>query len=1315
MVNLHEFHPYVSKFIGKDYEKIDSLKLYIGAFFQSREIENSQYTKYLLNLDIEEVKPFEEILEKLGYKASQNTNTSDISGGFVDVMAGVASLQLVKDITLELEKLGNSDLSELLKEVDAIKGLNNNKPKSWIDGLLSIYLSPKEIDNLNVILASNDGSNASESEIFNILKSVLEHIKFKKTESNYTEEVRQAVDNLLQRMEVLYDRLWNNSYIGIILPDGTIKYNKGTKYRGKEALLQSLSVYIQSLARAWYKEVDITDEKVAPEGVFLNLEYDLVPDLHIGYLTNRQEWLKNYKPTLKGKLLRQLSSVSKETYSDFVTQLYKTLTSCLFLVDVNNHTMQLRASYIKQQDELKEEMLEILKSNATNAQSCNILTTKISKGAIVSDILSLTCIYNMTAFEKEILFAHKLYTGTNPVDTKLTETVLGVKLDGSYAKTNLYEYRFISIIAGSRSGKGTLTMSLLASLLASGEGVIYLDNKPDIASLFWNMERSMKAKGKDVKFLAIDSSGQRSEFDKAVGERIIKDSDGNVVNIKNVPKGMNSQVLLPLRTYKALQLAMLLGRIRPKDVEMDKGNTFIFIDEATLLTQAIEKLYLALDAGLKAKKSNEQLANYCDKVITFISEVHQAFSDISLKQGEENLTFVTIGQSLDGVAPKDWRCTTAPTLPKIDAPKKNLFFSILGSTQFWLSGREQVNSKCYELTPEENTMADKTGSFIAHIGKPSSNKFSGTAGIYAYGGNQSGPAINTSNSTLFRSYFALVNNDYKKDLVESKVAEGFDSLSKLLSENKNNGFTFNFLNNVLNNDINNLTDGSFRNAMTELYNNDLVKGVGFEGLIESIVALKGLSEDSYIEGLNRGYNRFNRIFEKTQMKERFGYSCLEEYLYDCSPDSLFTNEEILNMYFGTYTPKAKVSGTIDIGISAEKEETSLESNDTKQPVNTTNNNDKTAESKQNTQTSQGTESATTFGDNDTYSEDNVSSAGDIRNKSRENVNTPIKNTNVKSVSESTKDTNVLSPFINTQKAPFQTTRQGIVTNLIDLNTMSNEILKSISKTYGGLEAVEVFRVNANGVFSINDAAFTPRFPESFYNGLPLALQQKVMNGSLVELFNFSNVYKFKNLQSFEIENAHLGHGRCRIELGIPRKKRYSWLFKKFGNLQYINVAGIEYSMNTPDTVDAESYSEKSAGLGSKLAGIFGLGRTVKGAKTSTPNPLSDSFTSDLWNSRPVRVLTGAFGWTMGIKAITLAATIFGPWGLLFGALAAAGAYKELKDEGSANKNNVRQSYSNPDYRGNGGNSNRGNQNRQQNKSNNSSNKGKNDKHNDYYN
>ena len=54
----------------------------------------------------------------------------------------------------------------------------------------------------------------------------------------------------------------------------------------------------------------------------------------------------------------------------------------------------------------------------------------------------------------------------------------------------------------------------------------------------------------------------------------------------------------------------------------------------------------------------------------------------------------------------------------------------------------------------------------------------------------------------------------------------------------------------------------------------------------------------------------------------------------------------------------------------------------------------------------------------------------------------------------------------------------------------------------------------------------------------------------------------------------------------------------------------------------------------------------------------------VWDSRPVRIITNAVGWTVGVQAVWMIAGLFGPWGLLFGAIAAANAYSTLKGSSS---------------------------------------------------
>lgn len=53
----------------------------------------------------------------------------------------------------------------------------------------------------------------------------------------------------------------------------------------------------------------------------------------------------------------------------------------------------------------------------------------------------------------------------------------------------LQNYFIHNIIAGSRSGKGVMTMNILANALAAGKPVFYLDRKPDMASMLYGLSK----------------------------------------------------------------------------------------------------------------------------------------------------------------------------------------------------------------------------------------------------------------------------------------------------------------------------------------------------------------------------------------------------------------------------------------------------------------------------------------------------------------------------------------------------------------------------------------------------------------------------------------------------------------------------------------------------------------------------------------------------------------------------------------------------------------------------------------------------------
>lgn len=59
----------------------------------------------------------------------------------------------------------------------------------------------------------------------------------------------------------------------------------------------------------------------------------------------------------------------------------------------------------------------------------------------------------------------------------------------SGSDVKMQNYFIHNIIAGSRSGKGVMTMNLLANALAAGKPIFYLDRKPDMASMLFGLSK----------------------------------------------------------------------------------------------------------------------------------------------------------------------------------------------------------------------------------------------------------------------------------------------------------------------------------------------------------------------------------------------------------------------------------------------------------------------------------------------------------------------------------------------------------------------------------------------------------------------------------------------------------------------------------------------------------------------------------------------------------------------------------------------------------------------------------------------------------
>lgn len=99
--------------------------------------------------------------------------------------------------------------------------------------------------------------------------------------------------------------------------------------------------------------------------------------------------------------------------------------------------------------------------------------------------------FNHSMAQATPLFAYKALSSLKEqgVELSFDSLILGMSEDGSILRggthgVNLTKHLTHNIIAGSQAGKGVMTLNILASGIASSKLIVYLDRKPDMASLF---------------------------------------------------------------------------------------------------------------------------------------------------------------------------------------------------------------------------------------------------------------------------------------------------------------------------------------------------------------------------------------------------------------------------------------------------------------------------------------------------------------------------------------------------------------------------------------------------------------------------------------------------------------------------------------------------------------------------------------------------------------------------------------------------------------------------------------------------------------
>lgn len=1262
---------------------------------------------------------FIDVLKGTSFNPNKTSGSSDLKD-LEFVLAIQAYSALLSKVSEDITKLGIPNTVQKLQGKTLATSytiLNNDMYIENFNGIKEVANTEFGVNIIENLEELESVDAISEFDSLYLLKSYLEA-----NDLQVSIKVQKSIDRLLLTLETLYAPLWKSNYVTFLVNNGGVADVRmpasiAQSYQEKGLFVDNSLV--NELVYSWNEtQNEDLDSILGFDNNSLYFERAEIPGFHTNNLqySKKDAWSKIRKfveqeAAKKFVEIEKSCGADNKEYQNKIDTYIFNVTRAAVVTSYSKHTIQLRVGGIKSFDDikaLKESISEKLTDYLHATPSITYKNIKVGDSGDNLGIYNITCIYDEQAFIDETLFAYKIYEDNPNYKPSLQNTIIGQNLDGSLLTINLdaEESKSILITAGSRSGKGVMTMSLMAAAMGAGSSLIYLDHKPDISAMLWQLEQKFAAIGEDVKFLAMDTKSDVCAFNKMSPPRYCEVE----IPFKNL--GFTRESLRFVRTLKTFQALEFLYYYHSQIPGYKKGNIYVVVDELTILSDAEVKFKSELhDAKKKASAEGPEAVAYVSKLEKLYESAKNSLNaGVNANWAVIGVKLIMIGQEIN----EKWN------------PEADFVNGLLSTTKSTIAGRYQVtlntekdedgniissNPLNYKLTKDQAKLADKRGVFAYHKGKPFGVKGCrlGSKGIPV--GNGTTKVV--SDFVQFRSYFTLVDND-----LNVAELEGAEDKSGYFRSHQDK-YTSEFLKG-------NVGSPKFDDMLNEL--RDPVTGeirdrVGFFGLINIVRERIGLDMSTFAQNLNVGYSNMDAMFRALHLDKKF--NCIEEYLISCDPES-FLNVDTAGVLIGQQVIKEEGS-SVNFGdlltYQTDEEKTDSWNSFLRQftllcgPVGAEISNLKSKLAKckdeeifNNTKqdfTSDAAIEAIVEKFNPAFDivRDNSKLLEDARIKAREFVNGRLASVLSMTFADTTQEKREAEreeerarkeaekeeervrkeiekaaqqgqgqqgytpqgssrppfteiPHIDSviDTGDMEYTEENGGRDLNTLEKVSDMIIEDVFNQFGN----DIFSigVNANGGLIVNNTGYSPSFGEAFMR----SIQSKPY---IVAQLNRGNLSVVADM-GYIIRNLMGDSQQLSVEYPRFAKDNYFWnqigaknrdcgkLFKKYPNLETINICG--------EILTRDNMYEDSPSSGGLLSNLFGLNKNPR-----VPNPHrkevdSNSITNRIFSSKPVRVMANAFGWTMGVKAVMLATTIFGPIGLLFGAFAAVGAVKELKND-----------------------------------------------------
>lgn len=707
-----------------------------------------------------------------------------------------------------------------------------------------------------------------------------------------TGAVNEVVTAILNRYATLYADLFVNPAMGVITSRGILGAAKDYSVRVTHTLSAAISISIFSILSKFLGDAFRVPEAanfdmlpVNTDGTVRNDLYNTDGTCNYTYLPRLQALLVSgiYRSvSYKGNAYIEHGGFAKaRTYMEFASGIRTSLTcdiskiinrvfrdekdlmACIPRLNVlkdslirlytttiiaeevvPNKVIRMRVSCLGAENKLQE-VRKVLLESGTVGLGTEVASAEVLNNTVVNGVLKLTISLNKEAFTQETLFAHealeRVYASGNKVD--MGSIVVGRKLSGELMAINLASPGSVvlSIQAGGRSGKGVLTLSILATMIGSGCPFIYLDNKPDMAALLWQLERQY-----GIRILSIDVTGKSVEYIPAVGGGTKEVRPVRCGSAYNIPTGLSSDIFWSAFAYAKLATLYTIAmhcKGTGKIPELDAAPLFFAVfDEASSVSKALSKNYVELVKKLKTDKTNAAAL----KLKGFLEALSPGLGAIFSNYPDRGLKILLLSQSWNTETWKD---------PAADGKTPQMFYPLMYGASMRILGVDntggQQNALGGATVPGKNLISRETMGHFAYVPK---NR-----------------AYEDDVLDVFKSYLVLNDNDFDTsgNGKHGKYVGGM--LTSLKGKDT-----------VIAATLEKIAPGGVPDMR-----------VGFSGLLSYIGAQSGVP---VAERLGLGYKIMDAVAALVGITGQGGrYANLEDWLYDCTPETFWSYAELKNM------------------------------------------------------------------------------------------------------------------------------------------------------------------------------------------------------------------------------------------------------------------------------------------------------------------------------------------------------------------------------------------------------------------------------------